>query len=439
MKFRNFIFAPICVWVAVFLGFSPKVWAQADAPTVPYLTLAAARERALEHNADLRIAETQVAAALAIRQGAREFPNPTFGLATSKINTDQRSNRTDAGNSLFDRSYDTIVSLGQLIELGGKRGLRQASSASGVQAAQAQRDDARRLLLLAVTQAYVASVAAHDTAAVRRASAASLRREAEIAGHRFTAGDISSADRAQIELAAEQLELDASHALREATNAALMLETLIGEPHPTGTVPLAADLAQLVPLEADQAQTSPTPRPDLAAATANIAKADAELSLARRYRVPDVTLSVQFERQPPDQPNTVGVGVSLPLPLWNRNGGAIAGARSARGQAAASLAKVQVQAAAEITAARVGLAESSTRARRYAQSLLPHSAEVASTLVYAYEHGGASLLEMLAAQRNHNDVRLASLLAQADWLNASAALGAALNLSAPAVSDRPTP
>lgn len=422
---------------ALFAALLPLVARATPPAPAPYLTLAAAREQALAHNADLRVAETQVAAALAQRQGAREFPNPTLGLSTSKINTDHRSNRTALGNTLIDRSYDTIVSLGQLIELGGKRGLRQASASAAVQAAEAQRDDARRLLLLAVTQAYVATVASRDTVAVRLASAASLRREAEIAGHRFAAGDISSADRAQIELAAGQLELDAAQARRDAVAAALLLETLIGEPQPTGTVALANSLAELVPLES--APDTAAPRPDLAAATANLAKADSDLDLARRGRVPDVTVSVQYERQPPDQPNTVGVGVSLPLPLWNRNGGAIAGARSARAQAAAALDKTRTQAAADVAGARLALATAAERAQRYTATLLPQSAAIAATLAYAYEHGGASLLEMLATERTHNDVRLAALLARADWLDASAALTTALNRPDPAVVDRPAP
>jgi len=430
MTLRHIKSAPLAALILLVAHAAPP------APA-PYLTLAAAREQALARNADLRVAETQVAAAFAQRQGAHEIPNPTLGLSTSKLNTDHRSNRTDLGNGLLDRSFDTIVSLGQLIELGGKRGLRQASAASALQVAEAQRDDVRRLLLLAVTQAYVATVSSRDIATVRLASAASLRREAEIAGHRFAAGDISSADRTQIELAAGQLELDAAQARRDAAAAALLLETLLGEPQPTGTIALTASLAELVPLDLTNAASAP--RPDLAAATANLAKADSDLDLARRGRVPDVTVSVQYERQPPDQPNTVGVGVSLPLPLWNRNGGAIAGARSARAQAAATLDKTRTQAAADVAGARIALATAAERAQRYAATLEPQSAAIAATLSYAYEHGGASLLEMLAAQRNHNDVRLAALLARADWLVASAALTTALNRPDPTVVDRSAP
>src|SRR5580700_2105409 len=125
----------------------------------PPLTLADALRLALERNADFRVAETQVDAALAQLRVVREFPNPTLGLSTAKISTDGTPEGTVLGNSLLNRSYDSIVSLSQLFVV-GKRGLQRDAARAGVQSAQFQRDDARRLLVQAVTQAYAAALAA---------------------------------------------------------------------------------------------------------------------------------------------------------------------------------------------------------------------------------------------------------------------------------------
>ena len=100
-------------------------------PVTAGLTLREALRIALDHNSDLRVAQTQVNAALAQLRIAQQFPNPTFGLSTAKINTDRHSNRTTAGNGLLDRSYDSIVSLSQLFEI-GKRGPRSDSARAGV-------------------------------------------------------------------------------------------------------------------------------------------------------------------------------------------------------------------------------------------------------------------------------------------------------------------
>jgi hypothetical protein len=67
-------------------------------------TLAEARRLALERNADFRVAQAQVDAALAQLKVAREFPNPTLGLSTAKISTDGTPEGTPLGNSLLNRA-----------------------------------------------------------------------------------------------------------------------------------------------------------------------------------------------------------------------------------------------------------------------------------------------------------------------------------------------
>ena len=205
------------------------------------MTLAEARRLALERNVDFRIAQMQVDAALAQLRVAREFPNPTLGLSTAKINTDGQSNGTPAGNSLLNRSYDSIAALSQLFLI-AKRGLLRDAAAAGVHTAQFQRDDARRLLLQAVTQAYFGALAAREQVEVLSASAAALRREAGIAEARYKAGDVSASDQAQIEIAADQDELNAESQRTSAKAAVLALESLLGMLNPEGTTPLAGNL-----------------------------------------------------------------------------------------------------------------------------------------------------------------------------------------------------
>ncbi len=395
------------------------------------LSLVQAQQQALARNADVRTAAAQAEAAIAQVRAAREFPNPTLGLSTAKIATDGSGNGTPAGNRLLDRSYDSIIALSQLVEL-GKRGPRRESALAGQRAAEALRDDVRRLTLAAVSQAYVAALEAREESHVLAASAASLRREADLAKVRLAAGDLAANDQAQIALAAGRLELDAAAARHAATTAVIVLEALLGEPAPSGATELSDSLETLPLPSAALADEAPTgTRPDVAAAEATVAKAGADLTLQEHAPVPDLTLSVQYERNPPDQPNTAGVGLSFPLPLWNRNGGNIRAARAAQDAAQALLDKARLQAAADVATNRSAFREARERAAAYREKLRPQSASVTQTIAYAYEHGGASLLELLAAERNDNDVRIATARAQADAAAASFALAAALNRSAP--------
>lgn len=395
------------------------------------LTLAQAQQQALAANADVRVASAQAEAAAAQLQTSREFPNPVLGLSTAKIATDGSGNGTPRGNRLLDRSYDSIISLSQLFEL-GKRGPRQQSARAAQRAAEAQRDDARRLVLQAVSQTYVAALEAREESRVLAASAASLRREAGLAAVRLSAGDLASNDQRQIELAAGRLELDAAASRHTATAAVIALEILLGSPAPTGETELADTLDALPLPSAELAGDGVAgTRPDVAAAEANVAKAEADLVLQQRAPFPDLTVSAQFERNPPDQPNTAGLGLSFPLPLWNRNGGAVRSARAAREVAQAQLDKARLQAAAEVAGSRSAFREARARATAFVQQLRPQSATVAKTVAYAYEHGGASLVELLAAERNDNEVRIAAARAQADAATAAFTLSAALNRLAP--------
>jgi cobalt-zinc-cadmium efflux system outer membrane protein len=392
------------------------------------LTLAQAQRLALQRNADFKVAETQVDAALAQLKVVREYPNPILGLSTSDISTDGRPEGTPLGNSLLNRSYESIVSLSQLFVV-GKRGLMRDAARAGVHSAEFQRDDARRLLLLAVTQAYAAAIAALRQADVLVDSAGKLRHEADIAAHRLKAGDISESDQAQLEIAADQDELNAEAERATAKTAVVTLEILLGEPSPSGTTPLGDSLDQLMQAISPGLEESPMgTRPDIAAAESSVSQADANVKLQQRLKVPDLTASVQYERNPPAQPDTVGIGLSLPLPLWDRFGGEVLAAKAARDQTQEQLDKVRIQAVADVASARVAFHEASQRARRYGTSLVPKSAGVARSVSYAYEKGGATLVDLLEAERNDNLIRVASVQAQADTASAAVALEAALGL-----------
>jgi cobalt-zinc-cadmium efflux system outer membrane protein len=400
---------------------------RASAGEIPQaLTLADARRLALERNADFRVAQAQVGAALAQLRVAREFPNPTIGLSTAKISTDGTPEGTALGNGLLDRSYDSIASLSQLFVL-GKRGLIRDAAMEGVSSAEFQREDARRLLLQGVTQTYAAAVAALEQADVLADSAAKLRREADIAAHRYAVGDVSKSDQAQLEIAADQDELNADAQRAAAKTAVVTLEILLGEPRPAGTTALADTLDQWIQtIPADLETEEVGSRPDIAAAEATVRQADLNVRLQRRQRIPDVTASVQYERNPPVQTNTVGVGLSLPLPLWDHFEGEILAAKAARDQSQAQLDKTRIQAAADVANARVAYHEAHQRALRYQSSLVPKSAGVTASVSYAYEKGGAALVDLLEAERNDNAIRVASVQSQADTAAAAVALQSAL-------------
>jgi cobalt-zinc-cadmium efflux system outer membrane protein len=390
------------------------------------LTLNGARQLAFERNWDLLATSAGVDAATAQKIVSHEFPNPSFSFSTSKINIDNTPSSTPSGNGFWDRSYDTIFAINQLFEVGGKRRNRQLSAQAGYEGARAQFLDAKRTLDLGLTRAYVAAAQAEENVHVLMQSAATLRQEAQLADVRLRAGEISTSDKNQIEITAERFELDAQTAESSANQARVVLEVLLGQAEPQGRILLGDNLTNLVlGLRQTTTNSSVLWRPDVAAAEAALRKSEADWKLQKANRIPDPTVLAQYEHEPPDNPNSIGLGVSFPLPLWNHNRGNILAAEAAREQAELLFQKIKAQAVAEVATANLAFQDATRRWGQYRDSIRPKSEEIRKTIAYAYQKGGASLLDLLSTQRNDNDVRLAAAQAQSDLIVAATALQAA--------------
>ena len=400
-----------------------------------HLTLSNAQFLAVQKNWDLLAAAAGVDFATAQKIVTREFPNPTLSLSTSKINVDGHPSSTSSGNGFWDRSYDTIFAVNQLLEIGGKRHSRQLSAQAGYESARAQFLDAKRTLDLGVARAYFTAAQAEENVRVLLQSAETLREEARLADIRLKAGEISSADKNQIKISAERFELDARAAQATAAQVKIALEVLLGIPRPDEKVGLADNLETLI-ASAPPVATNHFGvfRPDVVAAGAAWRKAEADLRLQKANRIPDPTVLAQYEHEPPDNPNSIGVGVSFPLPLWNRNRGNILAATATTEESRLAYEKLQAQAAADIATALVAYADANKRWQTYRDTIRPKSEEVRKTKAYAYQKGGASLLDMLVAERDDNEVRLAAIQAASDTATAIATLKAATVETQPSTS-----
>jgi cobalt-zinc-cadmium efflux system outer membrane protein len=394
-------------------------------------SLAQAKEIALEKNWDLLAAKSGMDAVAAQLIVAKEFPNPTASLSTAKIGTHNAG--TDMGNDLWHRSYDTILAVNQLIEIGGKRHDRQVAGRAGVTGAKARFYDAKRTLDQGVTKAYIAALLAGENARILNESASLLLKEAQIARDRNKAGDLSVSDMTQIEINAEQFELQAKSAEAAAVQARISVEILMGVPQPGGNWRPTESLAELVAAPPPPAaETNPrAERPDVLAAEADLRGGEAQLQLQKAERIPDPTFTFGGEHNPPDigpASDTFLIGVTFPLPLWNLNGGAIQAAQAGVDQFEEALGKARTQARADLANAQVEYDEAHQRWLRYRDVTAPKSAQVRESVEFAYKNGGATLVDLLNAEQTDNTIRLALAQAMSDTGSALADLEAAENV-----------
>jgi outer membrane protein, heavy metal efflux system len=412
-------------WAVLLVASTPWT-AAAGEDSRPPLTLAEARRLALERGWPLRAARADVEAAEAQRIAAGAFPNPQLSTSVEKLRTGSAPPGTPS-------SRDTTAALSQLVELGGKRGDRLRSAAAEAAASGERVGFTRTRLDADVVKAYAAALAARETVRIERLSAASLTRSAQIAEDRFKAGEISDAEREQVGIAAGRFAADVRTAEAAAVQALVALQLLLGTPRPDGGIELADDLDRLSTLVATAA---PAPgaaataggvadRPDVRAAVNEVDRAEADLSLQKALRVPDPTLLAQYESELPDHPHTVGFAVSLPVPLFYRNRGGIRAAETARDSARRDLEQAQARVWAEVTTTRAAWDAALDRRLRVHGDLLPRAEKVGEMVAFAYRNGAASLLELLEAERNLNELRLAAVGTDAEAVAAAADLAAA--------------
>jgi len=391
-----------------------------------------AREIAFERNWDLLASRSGIDLATAQLIVAKEFPNPTASISTFKIGTYESG--TLAGNSLWHRSYDTIAAISQLIEIGGKRRDRQNAGRAGLLGAKARFHDAKRTLDQGVTKAYVAALLADENARVLGQSYAYMRREGDVGEARYKAGDLNESDYDQILIGVEQYELQQKAAEATAVQARIAVEILMGIEKPKGQWQPADTLEQMDAAPPPEPEIKPgAERPDVVAAEADLRGGKAQLQLQRAIRIPDPTFSLGVEHEPPGGGppiDTLNIGISFPLPLWNLNGGNIKAAQASVDQFQLAVFKARAQASADLATAQVEYTEASDRLKRYQEKISPQSARSRDAISFSFEKGAATLVQLLEAQRADNDVRIATAQAKSDTASAMADLVAARNVLA---------
>jgi cobalt-zinc-cadmium efflux system outer membrane protein len=256
-----------------------------------------------------------------------------------------------------------------------------------------------------------------------------LDHETEVAKARLKVGDISDSDEKQIEINGAEFDLQAKSAAAAAAQARIAVEILMGNPEPKGDWQPVDSLSEMAETVQSIGPTGTNAlRPDVLAADADLRQSRSDLKLQKAMRIPDPTFLAGEEHNPPPggpPVDTVIVGVSFPLPLWNQNQGEIRAQQAVVDQNVLALEKARAQAASDLANARVEYDEAFGRWQRYHSEIIPNSAKSRDAVAFAYEKGEASWVDLLEAERADNDARLAEAQARADTASAIADMNAA--------------
>ncbi len=366
--------------VCSFMG----VLAMVQVASANTLTLESALQSAFADNPDLAAAQWEIDIAQGGRQQAGLIPNP---VASWDAEDTRRSTRT------------TTLKLTQTLELGGKRGAR-IDVASRAQDAAAQALEQRRNLLRAeVIDGFYGALRAQERLELAQRSVALAERGLVVANGRVTAGKSSpvEATRAQVQLS--EIRLERSRAEIGVTDAYRRLAAITGNANTdfqrveagASAIPALPSSTQLLARLENTAE--------LRLAELQIQQREAGLGLEKAQRIPDLDVSIgsQYDASVRERVNLVGV--SMPIPLFNRNQGNVLAASRRADQARDLRNATELRLRTETRQALDLWSTANSEVRAFNQVILPAAQSAVDSATRGFEMGKFNFLDVLDAQR----------------------------------------
>ena len=361
-----------------------------EAPLAP-LTLAIALQRAADQNPSLAAQRYGERAAEGLIEQAGTRPNPTLEVGLENV--------LGTGRTQGVRTLETTVQASQTFERGGKREKRVALASRERDLAAKEFAVRRTETLAATATAYVAAVAAQQRLVLAAEPLRLARDTLSSIDARVNVGAASRVEsaRARAAVAGAQAEFARAEATVASARAALAA-TWGGASDEISSVIGALRVPDALPSpDAFRARLATHSRLDLQAAI--IASRRAALTLEQAQTTQDVTASggVRFLREGTDA--AFVAGVSVPLPVRNKNQGNIRAARETLSGAEQTAGAIEAELRAAFSAAWRDLAVAHAAALALRREALPPTEEAYAGVRRAYEVGQLPLLDVLDAQR----------------------------------------
>lgn len=362
---------------------------------------------------------------------AHVFPDPVVSAGLASLDV-----------SFVGAQNNVAASVSVPFEWPGLRSARVAASGASRDVAVAELEDAARTVRTAAALAWVDAVYAQRVVAQQDEALQTLKQMVALNERRQQEGAGSELAVLQSRVEARRLEGELATARAQARGLRVALEALAGR--------AVADDAALPPLK-DELPLGPRRvdaesllsnaldrRADLVARRRAVGAAEAQVTMARAGRVPDVTLGLGWLYYTPGAQgsayqgppyHTVSAMLSVPLPLAGRFVGEVQAARAQVQAADANREVAELQATAEVQAALVRYEAARTRLDAFDAQVLADGDRLLEMSRTSYVEGASRLVELLSAQRTWIDLRLSVEAARAEAARATIALEAAAGVT----------
>lgn len=376
-------------------------------PSAPALTLAEAQRLALTHNPELASARLELQAQQGAEAQAGARPNPELGVLLEDTRSATRT---------------STMQLSQAIELGGKRAARQTAAAQTREQAAVMLEAKQAEVSAAVAAAFFDLLAAQEQLRLADASLELARGAATAADKRLQAGKVAPLEPAKARVAEAGARAELAQAKSQLLLARGRLAALWGQ-GPSTVTQVEGDATALPRQPDEQRLAEQLPdAPALRMARLDIARRQALAEGERARRVPDLTVTLGAKRDAELGRTQAVIGFTVPLPLHDRNQGALLEALRREDQAREALTAATLKLQSDVAEASSRLSLNREQVQLLRDEALPTAQTAYDAALKGYELGKFAFLDVLDAQRTLFQLRRQHLQASADAHRAAADL-----------------
>ncbi|MCH9638518.1 MAG: TolC family protein, partial [Betaproteobacteria bacterium] len=341
------------------------------------LTLREAVQLALQHNPELAAFEKEIQALGGITLQAGLLPNPVL-----QFNHEDISSRADGPAARF-----SSIRISQLIEIGGKRSARTHAASLGQKRAEHEYAIRRLDLIAQVANMFTNVLTGQERLQLALASQELAQKVVDTATKRVQAGKAPPIEetRAKVSLASANIEL--KQAQRDLIALRKQLVLLWGGQTPKFERVLGDLESFVVVPEFNLLEDRMRSNPLALSSLRNFEQRKALLTLERARRIPDVTVNAGVRRYEGAHDTTALVGLSIPLPLFNRNQGNLLAAHRRVDQAMDQQMATDLQLKTLLVQAYEALTAADNEIKMLRDEILPGAKETFSMASRGYELG----------------------------------------------------
>jgi len=397
-----------------------------QSPPPEGLTLEAALAQASRNRPELTVYQADLEAAMLKLQHAGLPPNPEIGVEWNNL-----------GNDLPDGdTRETTVSLSQALEIGGKPSARKNKGQAEM--LRLQREQAMTWLDIAaeVRTAFVEVLNARERLALQREAGKIASEMVAMTHEQVMAGKIAGTEETRAQARNAEALAETQKLKRLLTEAELNLATVLLADPGNATVTAAGSLSHEVPVPDRQAllaEMKDSPLLALRRSETQLAKTSHSLEQANAWS--DPTLSLSVRDVPSEDARAFAIGVSIPLPLFQRNQTSLAEAGALAHKARANEAAASRRLETELIKAHAVLVAADQEVRMLRADGLSKAAEAAEAVQEGFRAGKFRYSDLLEATQSLAAMKARYLDALLDLNRAAIALDRLLGKPAlPALS-----